>query len=117
MFRLFEKINPRKSAITSWNGIGSFYVKEFRNQLDTIADKLTADSRASVVYSRFNPREKSAELVTDTGEVVARVYVTGECGVPEDAIVTTDLSDKHKELFSIMFPKEPGRITFKSFSC
>lgn len=117
MFEFLRKKSIRELATQSWENADSTYAADLRSQLEIIASRIFYVSRAKGIFVGYNRQRKSAEFVTDAGEVVARVCVTGECGVPGEAIVTTNFPDEHKGLFNPLFPKQPERIKFKSFPC
>lgn len=118
MFGFFrKKKNIRELTALSWENASSSYAADLRNELEAIAGRIFQDSRAKGIFVGYNHYRKSAEFVTDTGEVVARVYITGECGAPGEALITTNFADDHKMLFYALFPKQPDRLKFKPFSC
>lgn len=116
MFKLFRKKTRAELAEDSWKDADGTYVADFRRQLDWIAKRLVVDSKHDVIYNRFHYGRKCAELFTEAGEVIARVRIRGEMSTPTNAEVTSNISEEYQSSFTLLFPGQPERITFKLFS-
>lgn len=83
----------------------TMYVYDYRDRLDKLAVDLQGDS-GSKVYTRFNPKLKAAEILSDRHGIIATVKVRGEVGYPYEAVISLKqsatvqiLQEKFQELF------------------
>ena len=101
----------KKPVVDPWYGCDKyFYVFEFREKLDNIAETLSFQDGRAAVYSRFDSQRKCAELYTRSGDIVARVYGRGEVGYTTHAIVASNLPEESLKIFRKCIPY---RVEFK----
>ena len=99
-----------------WSGCSrAAYIFSFRKQIEGIAMKLSGKIGISSVQTRYNEKEKCADLYTEDGVVIAKIRIHGECGIPEKVVVYSNLSDDIKELFKPLAERPYMHAEFYSF--
>lgn len=104
--RAAVKAEPR--YFHPWMGSGGTYLPIYISYLDGIAAELSKPDWRVQVY--FNTTLKCAEFHIPFEQLVARVAVVGEAGLPERMVVTPFcLSPEDRELFK----RIPLRVVFE----
>ena len=95
----------QETLMDNWNSNGRTYISAFRTSLEGVARLLGASCR-------FNPELNCAEIVGDKN-IIARISVHGEAGLPENAKVISKrpLSTTTQALFGTAL--SPLKATFE----
>ena len=99
MLTSFNRKFRRKPLAQRWSD--GYYINAFRPQLEHITKQL---SKERVVQMRFNGTLQCVEMYQDWKTIVAQIRVQGEGRAPTHAIVTSNLPDESKAMFTKAFP-------------
>ncbi|OHA84123.1 MAG: hypothetical protein A2937_02930 [Candidatus Yonathbacteria bacterium RIFCSPLOWO2_01_FULL_47_33b] len=89
----------------------SIYIARFRGELNNIAKELNSYQNISVWIRYHGGRDSWVGFYSKNG-LIAQVRVHGEMGLPDEAIVSSNLSIEEETLFSRLLPGL--RMTFKA---
>lgn len=101
----FNKPTPPAPPKDHWEGCDDgFYVHDYRQRLDELAKEIHG-GHGPVIYTRFNPETKSAELLTDRYGLLATVSVHGSECCPYKAVIAVKdpvYQEHFKRIFGLL---------------